>query len=76
MWAERNRAGLLRFAGPFLEPLGRASLYVYIVHSLICFFVSEKDPVSLVHGTLLDAAVLGAIWAMVRFRVLFALIPR
>ena len=76
MWVKRHEERVLRWAGPFLEPLGRNSLYVYIVHSLLCFLCSVREAVPLWKGTLLDASVLVVIWMMVRFRVLFGLIPR
>lgn len=60
-------------------PLGQASLYVFIVHVFFVLAVANipgLDRGSLWQGTLIHAAVIGIIFAMVRSRFLFRVIPR
>ncbi len=59
-------------------PLGQASLYVFIVHVFFVLAVANipgLDRGSLWQGTLIHAAVIGIIFAMVRSRFLFRVIP-
>jgi hypothetical protein len=76
MWVKRHEERVLRYAGPILEPLGRNSLYVYIVQSVVVYLFSVRNTVPFWEGTLLDIVVLAIIWSMVRWRVLFGIIPR
>jgi hypothetical protein len=67
-------------AGWFFIPLGQAALYVYIVHTVLVFYVLALTPLfGELQGLWLTVSLLGLmllIWAMVKKRVLFALIPR
>ena len=66
--------------GWFLIPIGGAALYVYIVHTVVVYYVLLHAPAF----TQLDGAALGFIllalmlglWVMVKRRVLFQVIPR
>jgi hypothetical protein len=73
-------APLARVAGWFFIPLGQAALYVYIVHTLLVFYVLALTPLfGQIQGPMLTASLLGLmllIWAMVKRRFLFAVIPR
>lgn len=72
----RLRRWLLPTLGPFFVPLGQSSLYVFLVHALLLFpFVglAEGQPWL---ATLHITAALAAIWTLVRYRVLFGIIPR
>ena len=69
-----------RVLSTLFEGAGRASLYVFLVHVLLLALVAtavgawgNADPVL---NTALNLGMLAAIWLMVRFRVLFGLIPR
>ncbi len=60
-------------------PLGQASLYVFIVHVFFVLAVANipgLDRASFWQGTLIHTAVIAAIWCMVRWKVLFKVIPR
>lgn len=68
-----------KFAGWLLVPFGTNSLYVYTVSAFLIFFVQLLVPsgsTNLLINTVLTFALLGAIWAMIRYRVLFKIIPR
>jgi hypothetical protein len=73
-------APLARVAGWFFIPLGQAALYVYIVHTLLVFYVLALSPLfGELQGLWLTVSLLGLmllIWAMVKKRFLFAIIPR
>lgn len=65
--------------GRFLIPLGQASLYVFIVHVFFVIAVANLpglDRGSAWQGLVLHTAELGLIWLLVRYRVLFSVIPR
>src|SRR5262249_11087436 len=74
--AIRYRGVVARTTGRIFEPLGRASLYVFIVQAFVTFPLYVNDRVGLVAGTLADVVIIGGIWLMVRYRVLFSVIPR
>jgi hypothetical protein len=65
-----------RTVGGFLEPLGRNSLYVYIVQAVIVFPLFNVYVRTFWAATVEDAFVLAAVWFLVRRRVLFDWIPR
>lgn len=75
-----------RFLGPLFEPLGRSSLYVFLVHVPLLAVVNQipgyfDGPVEYSPGTIwLNTAILCAmiatIWGMVRVRFLFGVVPR
>jgi fucose 4-O-acetylase-like acetyltransferase len=71
-----SEARLVRTAGKIFIPLGQNSLYVYIVQSMLTFVLVDRalaDPwVAL--GT--NLAVVALVWLLVRYRVLFGIIPR
>ena len=67
-----------RAVGWLLVPLGRASLYVFVLHVFAALVVANvpalaRDSVAL--GTLAHGIVLAVLWTMVRHRVLFRVIP-
>ena len=68
-----------RALGPVLIPLGQATLYVFIMHVLFAL-VTANIPVlqqgKVLYGTIAHTLVLAALWLMVRWRVLFNLVPR
>ncbi|NYG54608.1 OpgC domain-containing protein [Nocardioides perillae] len=61
-----------------LEPLGRATLYVFVVHVPVVLLVAQLGDrdTSLGVGTLLATATLALLWLMVRTRFLFGIVPR
>ncbi len=75
-----------RLIGWLLVPLGQASLYVFIVH--LGFVVAVEyvsnfsqirpvfDASSFVRNTIIHTLCIIGLWALVRYRVLFAIIPR
>ena len=68
-----------RAVGWLLVPLGRASLYVFVLHvpaALVIANVPGLDGSSVASGTLAHGVLLAVLWAMVRHRVLFRVIPR
>jgi hypothetical protein len=67
-----------RALGWFLVPLGRASLYVFVLHvfaALVITNVPGLDPDSVALGTLAHGIVLAVLWTMVHKKVLFRVIP-
>ncbi|QNN54145.1 OpgC domain-containing protein [Nocardioides mesophilus] len=72
-WAPVERA-----LGWFLLPLGQATLYVFVMHVLFVVAVANVPALttSLWLGTLTHTVVLLALWAMVRTRFLFGVVPR
>jgi hypothetical protein len=73
---KRFEPAVMRWTGWFLEPLGRNSLYVYIVQSALVFPLFNLFVGSFWLATVEDAFVLAAVWVMVKRRVLFDWIPR
>ncbi|WP_344008707.1 OpgC domain-containing protein [Nocardioides lentus] len=64
--------------GWFLVPLGRVSLYVFIVHVFFVLAVGNVpglDRTSWWQGLVVHTVVLGVIWLMVRYKVLAKIIP-
>lgn len=72
----RFEAPLVRTIGAVLVPLGQASLYVYILQSILTFVLVNRA----MHRPWLALAItlgmIGAVWTMVRYRVLFRVVPR
>ncbi len=67
-----------RALGWFLIPLGRATLYVFIMHVLLIAVVANIPALqqqSIFLNTAAYAVVLGLLWVMVRTRFLFRIIP-
>jgi hypothetical protein len=62
--------------GRFLVPLGQASLYVYIVQSVLTFVLVNRVMSNPWLAMATTAAMMGLVWIMVRNRVLFRIIPR
>ena len=62
--------------GTLLVPLGQASLYVYILQSILTFVLVNRA----MHRPWLALAItlgmIGAVWTMVKYRVLFRVVPR
>lgn len=70
---------LRRWLGGLLVPIGSVTLYVFIVHVAFVLLIANVPAFqqqSLAWNTLAHTLVLLAIWAMVRTRLLFAVIPR
>ncbi|WAJ32561.1 OpgC domain-containing protein [Arthrobacter sp. FX8] len=62
----------------FLVPLGRATLYVFIMHVVLIAVVANIPALqqqSILLNTVAYAVVLGLLWVMVRTRFLFRIIP-
>ncbi|MGX5716717.1 OpgC domain-containing protein [Arthrobacter sp. MAHUQ-56] len=67
-----------RVLGWFLIPLGRATLYVFIMHVVLIAVVANIPALqqgSILLNTAAYVAVLGLLWIMVRTRFLFRIIP-
>ncbi|MDF2050013.1 OpgC domain-containing protein [Arthrobacter sp. Cr_A7] len=67
-----------RTLGWFLIPLGRATLYVFIMHVVLIAVVANIPALqqeNVLLNTAAYAAVLGLLWVMVRSRFLFRIIP-
>nr|WP_258868423.1 OpgC domain-containing protein [Arthrobacter sp. RT-1] len=67
-----------RALGWFLIPLGRATLYVFIMHVVLIAVVANIPALqqeNVLLNTAAYAAVLGLLWVMVRTRFLFRIIP-
>ncbi|MFF2345888.1 OpgC domain-containing protein [Pseudarthrobacter sp. NPDC058119] len=67
-----------RALGWFLIPLGRATLYVFIMHVVLIAVVANIPALqqqSIFLNTAAYAVVLGLLWVMVRTRFLFRIIP-
>lgn len=68
---------IIRRAGWLLLPLGRNSLYVYIIESAVIFGAALISyPTNLITNTLANIAVILLLWLAVRQRFLFGIIPR
>lgn len=79
-WLFRKfEAQITRFVGKVLLPFGTNSLYVYIVHAFILFFIHLVVPPGnkvFAVNVLLSWGVLAIIWLMIRRKLLFTIIPR
>ena len=68
-----------RFVVPVLAPLGRATLYVFVLQVFLVALVASlplPQHGAVLWGTLVHAAVLTGLWFMVRYRVGYNIIPR
>ena len=72
----RYEAPLARTVGKLVIPLGQASLYVYIVQSMITFVLVNRTLANPWLAAAITAGVVGGVWIMVKNRVLFGVIPR
>ena len=77
----RYRPQASRRLGWFLLPLGRNSFYVFIMHVFICLTVAlipglAGTGIGVVGNAAVEVACLALLWAMVRRRFLFAVVPR
>jgi hypothetical protein len=73
MWKPVNAA-----VGWFYTPLGKVSLYVFIVHVFFALAVGNIPGLDRTNpwvGTAVHAVVLALVWLMVRFKVGFRFIP-
>jgi hypothetical protein len=65
--------------GGFFIPIGQATLYVFVVHVFLIVLIAQL-PFSHTNdfwvGTAIHAGVIAVIYAMVRYKVLFNVIPR
>ncbi|MES2844211.1 MAG: OpgC domain-containing protein [Pseudomonadota bacterium] len=80
---------LRRLLGWLFIPLGEASLYVFLMHFVLIAFVDQLPtyfdavpsfgavwPVMIWVNTFIYIALIAILWLLVRYRVLFAIIPR
>lgn len=70
---------LKRFFGWFFIPVGQASLYVFTVHIvfvLAVYHIPYLQTSTVKFNTLVHTFILLLVWLMVRYRVLFRIIPR
>lgn len=74
LWRPVNRA-----VGWFFTPLGQTTLYVFIVQLLLVLIVANIPFLALGDvwiNTAANVLILALVWVMVRYRVLFGVIPR
>jgi hypothetical protein len=78
MLFRRFERPITRYIGWFLFPLGRNSLYVYIIHSVVLFAEALLLPATLplIPNLLISLAVLALVWLATTRRLGMALIPR
>ncbi|HET7500510.1 MAG TPA: OpgC domain-containing protein [Kofleriaceae bacterium] len=69
-------ARLVPTIGKLLVPLGQASLYVYIVQSLLTFVLVDPTLATPYVAAAITAALIAGVWVLVRRRILFGVIPR
>jgi hypothetical protein len=69
-------APLVRTLGKLFVPLGQASLYVYLVQSMLTFALVDRSLTDPWRAVAINVAMVGLVWLMVRNRVLFRIIPR
>lgn len=69
-------ARLVPTIGRLLVPLGQASLYVYIVQSMLTFVLVNRSMANPWLAVASNVAIVGLVWIMVRNRILFRVIPR
>jgi len=73
----RYEEAILRKIGWLLVPLGRNSLYVYIIQSVLAFGLPLMNlPFGYVENTIINLAAIMICWVAVKRRFLFAIIPR
>ena len=72
----RFEAPLVRTVGRLFIPLGQASLYVYIVQSMLTFALVDRHQATPWLAAAISAAMIGVVWLAVRGRWLFQIIPR
>jgi len=69
-------ARLLPTIGRLFVPLGQASLYVYIVQSMLTFVLVDRSMANPWLAVASNVSMVGLVWIMVKNRVLFRIIPR
>jgi hypothetical protein len=69
-------ARLVPTIGKLFVPLGQASLYVYIVQSMLTFLLVNRAMTNPWPAAASTVAMVGLVWIMVNNRVLFRIIPR
>ena len=68
---------IIRYMGWLLLPFGTNSLYVYTLHAIIIFFVHLYFQAGgLLYNFIISAVIIAVIWLMVRYQILFKIIPR
>ncbi|GAC1371081.1 MAG: hypothetical protein NVSMB39_4530 [Candidatus Saccharimonadales bacterium] len=73
----RYEPAILKRVGWLLLPLGKNSLYVYIVAGILIFLVTLAEvPQNFVLNSLINLGAIGVYWWAVRRRILFKVIPR
>lgn len=73
----RYESWIIKRVGGLLLPLGKNSLYVYIVSGMVAFLVALVDiPQDFFINTFINVAAIALYWLAVRKRILFSIIPR
>lgn len=72
----RFAAQLVPTVGRLLVPLGQASLYVYIVQSMLTFVLVNRHQANPWIAAVISLAMVGLVWIMVKHKFLFRVIPR
>ena len=72
----RFDAALVPTIGRLLVPLGQASLYVYIVQSMMTFILVNRHQADPAIAAAASLAMIGLVWIMVKHQFLFRIIPR
>lgn len=70
---------IIKFFGWILLPFGTNSLYVYTVHAFLIFFahlIIAPGNKNFFINILFTFSIIGVIWVMIRYKVLFKIIPR
>jgi hypothetical protein len=72
---KRHERFVVDAVGRFFLPLGRHTLYIFIVHAPIAYYLCGHRVHGFVAATFVDAVALTFVWLLVRHRVLFSIIP-
>lgn len=75
----RFQAHIVKFFGWILLPFGTNSLYVYTVHAFLVFFLHlmvQSGSTNFWINMPLSVGAIAVIWIMIRYKVLFKIIPR
>jgi hypothetical protein len=69
-------ARLVPTIGRLLVPLGQASLYVYLVQAMLTFVLVDRSLDNPWIAMAVSLAMVGGVWLMVKYQLLFRIIPR
>ena len=80
MWAVTHWwSPLARTVGRFLIPIGQATLYVFIVHVFMILLLNQfpwAEAPGFWLATAIHCTMIAAAYLMVRYKVLYSIIPR